>query len=147
MRKEEIIRYEKRLNKLYAKGDFDSLYDEQYAFGAKLLAEMENRLDGSVERKIVYDLFHHVIYTSESGNAIVDVSDYQSDLGGKSQQEVALIVSEIILNEYLNFLLEGPIIENRDGCWSIDILVGGYFVPEWDGWTDGTIESYYNVAV
>ena len=97
----------------------------QYAFMRDQLHKYRYNI-GSVEQD-VYELMEYAINKSESGNSIrdVDTEERACDIRDELWNAFgwALLDCEVYHDSYVN-------------CWCVDAIVGGSYVPEWDGWLD-----------
>lgn len=125
---ENMSEYAERLDSIYGK-EWDVLYEEvsrfQHDYMVTVLEEYKKRIDCKA-REHIYNLLHHAVHVSESGNSIIDV---------KTEEE-ADAIDNIVWEDIGDYLLDCEIYEDKDGSWEINCMFAGNYVPYWDGWDD-----------
>lgn len=96
----------------------------QYEYMPRFLEEYKSTIDCEA-KQYIYDVFNRAVYRSQSGNAIVDIPT----------KEIADVVEDIVWEEIGDFLLDCYVYEDGDH-YCLDVIFGGYYIPEWDGWDD-----------
>ena len=100
----------------------DEMYKFQTSFMEEVLSDFKRTIPA---REAICEILEYVIYSSNSGNSIVQVDN----------EQIANEAKEILYDELGEYLLDVQIYE-RNGEWNIDTTFGGYYVPRWDGICD-----------
>ena len=100
---------------------FKELTDLQYEFMNNVLAEHRAKADTEA-KQICCEILDYAINRSETGNSIYDLED----------KGLADEVIDCIWDELGDYMLDFPEYYKDGNMWIIDCMFGGYYVPEWD---------------
>lgn len=125
--------FSEKLNKRIANADYKTDYEDiltdiskyQYTEMTKYLEEYKAKADTRA-KEVICEMLEYAISKSVSGSSIV------SNL----TKDEAEAVDDILWDEVGDLLAEADIYETKDGTWSLDCILCGNYVPEWDGWLE-----------
>jgi len=132
----ELATYETIVQDLADVQNWEGVKVMQYQFmtevweGFKKVADEEP----TIVNKVVRDLVEQAIKESTNGNCTQYIMQYNPT---EAEQETAIkAIQDGAIWEILgDYLLDCQDYEDR-GDYAIDVVFGGLFVPEWDGWED-----------
>ena len=105
---------------------FNDVSQFQYAFMRRMLTEYARHPMDDIKND-VYELMAYAVNNSETGNTVVDVDT----------EEQAKAVEDELWNAFGWAVLDCEVYHDSYGdYWYVDVMVGGSYVPEWDGWRD-----------
>lgn len=97
----------------------------QYEYMGSVLEKYKANVDCK-EKEHVYDMLEFIVNHGTNGSVCINVED----------EGMANRVADLLCEELGEYTLEAPEIFEYDGKWNVDAIFGGYFVPEWDGFTE-----------
>lgn len=101
---------------------FDAVSDFQYDFMREQLRQYALRPMEDV-RNGVYELMSYAVNMSESGNTIEEFET----------EDIAEMVRDELYEAFGWAVLDCEVYEEK-GMWCVDAMIGGSYVPQWDGW-------------
>ena len=104
------------------------LAEFQNDYMQNVLREYKKNINDDPAKQVCYELLAYAVNKGTSGNAIVVIDD----------EETANKVDEILYDELGDYLLgeNENVYQESDGQWVVDVMFGGSYVPDWDGWRD-----------
>lgn len=113
--------------------NWNELEQFQYSYMSKIVAEFRKNATSTIGR-IAYELIEYAVNASESGNSVVYLDDYE--LTAEEEAETIAAIEDGALDELLGEYLLDLVILGDTGDYSVDVMFGGCYVPNWDGWGD-----------
>lgn len=118
-----IDEYHESIDKFLEQDKLDEVCNLQKLYMGNVLKQLKAKADKtkSLVDIIAHDLVYYAYYDSESGNAIIFSSDYES-----YKEENLDDLTQGIWERIGDYLLD---IEVNEEC--VDVIFGGAYVPQW----------------
>lgn len=117
----EYDEYCQQLTEYYTKELYEKFNNFKYKYMTSVLKEYAKTAD-TAAKQLICELLDYAINHSESGSCITEAYT----------EEVAKETEQLLWEEFGGYLLDSEVYQ-ENGCWVVDVMFGGAYIPYWDG--------------